>query len=711
MDTRTLEAVGVPVTFLQPACYGTQDDICFSISPSNDDTFRGDIKLPPFDKFIEMAKEKETWRTFEVSCCSIGDSNKILDKLVVRVCCKVTLVSKCPLVELFLQPRAVLQNSMFVNAAIKTFMPHTRKRYIEGQRQSSGEIIHRLEPFESVEVFTPGNSLAISVKCLDYPTGGALTDWNADGWIPIPLGEKRRLEGGRINSLFPFANNHGTTATHYGSPFFISEVSHLLGENVAEKGINTIDSPDARTLLLSVENIGVDHTGEVLFDLLDGCPKDRIGLSCFSSSFHNRRITILPNSSELIRLAQLTMNKEGVRYSLPFSIEDIALCDGGIDSTPIHWEGSTSSGYYAYRSLSSYNQAEVHIIPEFVVFNGGNQKIIIKDERGCDVAIEKGKIVPILVHNSKSHVVFALEFESGKTNSVQITEGGIKVEVVWSKSTGHPNGSVAIQTVAGGKDSRFVIKLGGMKQHGTIQESEKSSKIFKDDALRFRIRWSQLTITLLDTSKAATTFVPNKANLGYAVQENDKSNSYSKVAHIILDRFTLDYQKIFKHEEERSQFAIIVHAINISDCTATRERVVLRSASDNTNFMDFCMRTRAANDSGMIPVDLIELKLASDGKKSKPIQIDTSEAFLWQILDLVSRTKEAASKILQTDTEIEFIQSTGTFDIRIVEASPDRDFFCEDEIYRPPQEVICCLELRGFVFHHLLFCLVSNVNL
>ena len=136
VEPKSSEAIGVPVTFLQSSCYGVQDDIYFSISPSNDDALKGDIKLPPFDKFIKMGKEKKTWRNFEVSCCSTDDTNTILDKMVVRVCCKVTLVDNCPVVELFLQPRAVLQNSMFVNAAIKTFMPHTRKKYNDDQRQS-----------------------------------------------------------------------------------------------------------------------------------------------------------------------------------------------------------------------------------------------------------------------------------------------------------------------------------------------------------------------------------------------------------------------------------------------------------------------------------------------------------------------------------------------------------------------------------------------
>jgi hypothetical protein len=54
---------------------------------------------------------------------------------------------------------------------------------------------------------------------------------------------------------------------------------------------------------------------------------------------------------------------EGVRRSLPFRIDDISICEGGVDCTPVKWEDDTYSGFWLYRRLNSY-QSEIHVVPE-----------------------------------------------------------------------------------------------------------------------------------------------------------------------------------------------------------------------------------------------------------------------------------------------------------------------------------------------------------
>ena len=58
---------------------------------------------------------------------------------------------------------------------------------------------------------------------------------------------------------------------------------------------------------------------------------------------------------------------EGVKRTLPFKSDNIAICQGGIASTEIPWEDESPSGYFAYRKLVTTDQSELHIIPEYIV--------------------------------------------------------------------------------------------------------------------------------------------------------------------------------------------------------------------------------------------------------------------------------------------------------------------------------------------------------
>jgi len=65
------------------------------------------------------------------------------------------------------------------------------------------------------------------------------------------------------------------------------------------------------------------------------------------------------------------------KKSLPFRIEDIAIGEGGNDSTPIPWKNRVPATHFAYRKLSNNNYSEIHIIPEYVIFNGSMQEEMI----------------------------------------------------------------------------------------------------------------------------------------------------------------------------------------------------------------------------------------------------------------------------------------------------------------------------------------------
>ena len=209
-----------------------------------------------------------------------------------------------------------------------------------------------------MEVFHAGTSIACAFRCADNPIGGNKTGWNKLGWIDIPLSLNSQLKG-NLNSSFPFLTSNGKPNAQLtgGCDFYLAEA-------VTDSNNETIRN-EARCVTLSVNNLGVDHTGDILFESwgineqVSGSSQNFM-YSSFSSSLHKRRITILPEDDNYIRVVHLSMDGiDGFRRSKEFCIEDIAYFEGGIESTPILWEDETTSGYYAYRKLTLSRQTEL----------------------------------------------------------------------------------------------------------------------------------------------------------------------------------------------------------------------------------------------------------------------------------------------------------------------------------------------------------------
>jgi hypothetical protein len=283
-------------------------------------------------------------------------------------------------------------------------MPHTfkAKEKLEAGKVYGDlkgyETYHELAQSEVVEVFTPGPSLAIGVKCSDPPVGGTSTDWMEGGWVDIPLVREFGLSE-PIPCLFPFVRRTGADQHAIdGSEFFIVEAGNDLnkylqknnvsGKNAEMSAYEEEDSPlelvepkaPTRKVLITVCNYGVDHTGDVLFEAVsnqEGRRKSKAASvhssfrrsssvamnPCPYSAFASlsRRITLLPHYKSPLRLLHLTMEgEEGVRRSKPFYLDDITICEGGIESTPLNWEDDSESGFYAYRRLVDAYQFEVH---------------------------------------------------------------------------------------------------------------------------------------------------------------------------------------------------------------------------------------------------------------------------------------------------------------------------------------------------------------
>jgi hypothetical protein len=460
-------------------------------------------------------------------------------------------------------------------------------------------------------------------------------------------------------------------------------------------------------------NYAVDHTGNLLFEEVPDVteptkqrrPSTRMSppFSAFSSAKLRRRVSLLPTSSKYIRLVELTMDGEdGMKRSMPFRVDDVSMTCG-IDSMPILWTNHAPSGYFAYRNLTAEG-AEIHVVPEFVLFNGSHHhQIWVKQLSHVPFLLDPHKIFPISRDKNNSIVVqFEIPEIDGLTGPVQIDQVGLRVVLAKSKKTGDALGSLAVQTVTGAKDSRLVIKIGALNFRDT-EVSRTSGGLLEHDFLRFRVRWSEMKVTLKDTEEDNKRYEENRTAIRKYLEhhnvnsievekrllearteynQNLKSTSFPDVAQIILHRFTVDFQRIFKEDEhkaqglglpsnERSQFSVVIHNVQIKDCSPNTLSPNVFDSSSDKSFFDLCLRTRGPLNADLIRVDLFDLNLAYGDGKAEKITVNTGEDFVWRILDIANRTMLATAELAGVDLDLTWNDEAGKFSVTISDPAFD----------------------------------------
>lgn len=732
-DLMTHAVFGLPAPLLRSFSVDTSETLCLQVSPILEDADNvglvGMFNLPPLDRLVEIATSDDGRRTIEVVCSPSSRGNRT-SSLAVNICCKVSLVDDShPFVELFIEPRAILQNKLPVSLILRTPMPHTfistdTVQYEHSQPDEPDDpnfTNHRLKALDSVEIFTPGPSIAISMKCADLPIGGTSTDWVVGNFVDVPL-KGKILEP--LQLTFPFQTKsldryesaRSVSSRVSGSDFYVLEAEDVTPDlkETGKKDLSSAKLKGVRTVVFIVCNYAVDHTGNLLFEKVSfrgdnsnqrksssliGSPP----YSAFSSSHHRRRVSLLPDSNSFIRLVKLTMDgDEGMRRTVPFRVEDCSI-EGGIDALPILWGDTTPSGYFAWRHLTAEG-SELHVVPEFVIFNGSeHHQIWVKQLAHPPFVLEPSKISPIARDRNNSIVVqFEIPSINGLTGPVQIDKVGLRICVAKSKVTGEALGSLAVQTVTGARDSRLVIKIGALNFRESETDSGQTSGIFKHDFIRFRVRWSEMRVTLKDTEEENEKYEESRtairkylehhkvnsveleqklaeARHDYNVlqQASSKEKSFPEVAQILLHRFTVDFQRIFKEDDskghggmglpssERAQFSVVVHNVRVTDCSPNTESSIVFDSMSDKSFFDLCVRTRGPLNADLIRVDLFDLNLAYGNGKAEKIIVNTGEDFVWRLLDIANRTLLATAELAGVDLDLKWDDKAGKFAVAV----------------------------------------------
>ena len=320
-------------------------------------------------------------------------------------------------------------------------------------------------------------------------------------------------------------------------------------------------------------------------------------------------------------------------------------------------------------------------------------------ERGRpEVIIEAGKVGPLRIasrqHGLEVSVVFV---ELGcRTTFLAVDELGMKVAIV-NSSSGHPIGSVCVQTAIDTQgDARLVVKIGNVKFGSLVAKEESSTSMLANDFLRFRVRWTEFTVTLdevrgrsqetMSTTKQPTFYGELRSHLRSRLNvAEEESNSPSRfkqpVVTIIFSRFTVDYQRIFKESSpsrlepqkssERAQLSVIIQDMQIKDETPGSSFPVVFDSSSQLSFLDLCIRLRGPSNADIVKVDLVDLNLCHANGKSDKIILKTSEDFIWKLFDLTNRILAASGELAGFTLKLEEDEEHGGFIVKMEESDEE----------------------------------------
>lgn len=373
-------------------------------------------------------------------------------------------------------------------------------------------------------------------------------------------------------------------------------------------------------------------------------------------------------------------------------IEQLPIGDGGAATVPIVWENKKKSGLFAYRHLVNEYQSEIHIVPEFIVYNGSENIILVKEKTMPEIIVEAGDVGQLRAMARPNGLKLSINFiELGcQTAPLSVGKLGLKVAIV--EKDGVPIGSVYVQTVIDTcGDSRLVVKVGEVRFGSHVSSAIKEKGLFDDDFCRFRIRWTELQVVLneagqkrnetwdmkaikdlqnsapaVDTNMLPTAKVSSRTSTRNLFNKQDLQNQAEArkvqmmkqpVMAMIFSRFTVDFQRVFKDREnnrrissdgaslQRSQISIIVHNIQIKDLTPNSHYPMVFDCNSDRSVFDLCIRLRGSLSADLLKVDLFDLNLAHQNGNSDKMALTTSEEYVWRILDLVNRILAASGEV------------------------------------------------------------------
>lgn len=217
-----------------------QGTLNFSISPTlpedQNAALRGVICVSVTYDQLRRSGDGRVISKFDVLCSlEEKEQTRSISPLVVQVILSIELTPEgTPQINIRLEPRALVENRFPIPIALRTPMPHTFSSSPDVEILGN-DVIYKLQTGQRIEIFTPGPSIAVTIKTGESSMAGSDLDWLEGGWIDLPLiSEFSLVEPVRCSlpfakDVFDVFDNSGAT----GSEFFIAEQAQSLADLAA----------------------------------------------------------------------------------------------------------------------------------------------------------------------------------------------------------------------------------------------------------------------------------------------------------------------------------------------------------------------------------------------------------------------------------------------------------------------------------------------
>uniref|UniRef100_A0A6V2F3X9 Uncharacterized protein n=1 Tax=Ditylum brightwellii TaxID=49249 RepID=A0A6V2F3X9_9STRA len=751
-SSKSSSSVGVPVSYLSNSNTKEKDSSqdepfvtleLFPSYPGRDGNIITccSFPIPSLSTLKEQANSCDQIKTYDVTCYTQGHSEEMDtsddhltgESITLQVGCKISLLGSKdnPFVELFLKPRALLQNLFPLSLSVLTAMPIGVRGHLEGDIKEAGDAnMCNLLPDEIIEVYATDPCLSFSVKCGDIPSAG-----NETGWAVVQSDSLLLCQGNSLQK--PLLCNFPSGDESTGIDFYIAEIasdsdkpdlvqnsqsesleSKKAPQNVSddekldnEKGSTTsandvsVQSGACRTFYIAAFNTAIDHTGEIFLEQCKKLKKKQSPLerpsyfNIFSSAHRDYHTMILPRSDTPIRAHKAVGKTDGkATKSMPFLVDDVTLSQGTSDFSVLLFEDKSPSGYFMYKELHPKGRYELHIVHEYLIYNGdGKNSIVVNQSSGSKFTLEPGCVHPLHTTTVENNDAMMLSFQftdvCAMTDTIHVGSVGMKICEIRSQASGSVVGKFDIETVIGKKCARIVIRLGGVQFKNDLRTQDQevvTSGLFANDDLHFQIDLLRTEVTIYDTGIKKEIMTTN-LNSNDLV---DERSSYSRVAQVAMKEFSVKYDRSYEAKDSEiahSLLAASLQSIHVNDLTfGTKYPDVMKLSSQESPIFTLNIQSCRSNEAFLF-IKNCDFKFASIEGKAVPIVFKTSEKFIWTLLDVANRTVTATAELAGVDASLEWDKKTGEYIIVVKDASntsSQKDISDKHEELIPPQSQV-----------------------
>ena len=635
--------LGIPITLLEAIEKDDQELVLhmtteLANNKSGRTLVRGKVVVPSAQE--HLVSTTGNMGVFEVTCQTNDGSTPFV--IVLKVASEFFAGSGRRFMSVVFQPRSIIYNALPLGLKLTTM----QQSYSPNMTIEDEKVVHSLSPNSSVECFASVSSLAFGMTLVDSPVTGRGRRWTE----PINMADLP------WRSMVPVDNDEKDT-----------ELGLLL--------VPPKSDSDILTVAVNPLQVAVDHMCGVTFWKPGPLGGNTYQYHALNSHRRGQLITLLPENARRIGFHWHHFS------GAVFAIEDVSICEGGIQSTPLRLSDKQESGLFAYRRLVDNEVSEIHVVPEYAVFNGSKTRGVTVLQGSTRTMVGPGETVGIFREPGRGYDL-SLHYDDLvlSTRAIQVDRLSYR-EVPVNRADGTAVGNVIVQISSGSVDSRMVIKVGEVSLDDTPPANAVPTLfqgVFSDDNVIGAMQFARFILTL------------NQSNaLGEQQSNRTLSEHQNSICSIAIEGTKIELRRPTDEgaqrndSKDKSLLSLRIREVEVLDKMSNSVYPIIFSSTKSVNILEMTVSLTGPWHGGVTPVELMDVSLARTDGSNGQITMQTSEKFVWKLLDVVSRiylgplkqnigSIEAVDKRAELGIEAEYNapKPEGQFRIALVRISP-----------------------------------------